>query len=274
MASPIVGAAMTTELRYVLDNAAQETARRFSSLETLFDRDTRRHLDATGVGSGWRCLELGAGGGSVARWLSARVGPSGRVLATDIDPRWLDVHDLGNVEVRRHRIPDDPLPEAEFDLVHARLVLVHVPGRAEALRQLVAALRPGGWLVLEDFDTRLFPYCPEAASADEELANRAWDAFVTHLEAGGVDGAYGRRLPRLLREAGLVDVEAEGRLAMGPGGSPVADLMLANLDQVGGALVGCGLLTADEVERFASLLSDPSFFLNVHLMVSARGRRP
>ncbi|TMC10700.1 MAG: hypothetical protein E6J41_07660 [Chloroflexi bacterium] len=71
-----------------------------------------------------------------------------------------------------------------------------------------------------------------------------------------------------------MDVQAEGRLAMGPGGSPVADLLLANLDQVRDALVGRGLLTADEVERFAGLLSDPSFFLNVHLMVSARGRRP
>jgi SAM-dependent methyltransferase len=265
---------MSGGTRYVLDNAAPETARRFASLEELYDPATFRHLEATGVGAGWRCLEIGAGAGSVVRWLSRRVGPDGRVVATDIDPRWLDVGGLDNVEARRHRIGEDALPAGEFDLAHARLVLVHVPRRAAALRDIASTLKPGGWLVLEDYDTRLFPYCPEAANDDEELANRAWDAFVTLLEVGGADGAYGRRLPRLLREAGLVDVRAEGRVVMGTGGSAAAELIVANLDQVSGELVGRGLLTSGDVERFRGLLSDPGFLLNLHVMVSAHGRRP
>jgi hypothetical protein len=73
------------ESRYVFDNAAEEQTReRFATLPRLYDPGTIRHLEALGVGAGWRCLEVGAGGGSVARWLAERVGPIGRVLATDI----------------------------------------------------------------------------------------------------------------------------------------------------------------------------------------------
>jgi len=84
---------------------------------------------------------VGAGGRSIPEALAAAVGPTGYVLATDINPVWLDPH--GTYEVRRHDIVADP-PPGTFDLVHARLVLVHVPDRAAALATMVAALRPGG----------------------------------------------------------------------------------------------------------------------------------
>ena len=87
---------------YIFDNAAErETAERFSSLETLHDPDTIRHLLGTGVGQGWRCLEIGGGNGSIARWLADCVGPEGHVLATDIDPRFLTSSGRANLEVRR-----------------------------------------------------------------------------------------------------------------------------------------------------------------------------
>ena len=105
-----------------------------------------------GVGPSWRCLEVGGGGGSVAAWLSERVGPDGYVLATDIDPRFLVTLKLSNVEARKHDILNDELPEGSFDLVHARAVLEHLPARQEALRQLVTTLTPGGWLLVEDAD--------------------------------------------------------------------------------------------------------------------------
>ena len=75
--------------RYLFANAAAPAAERLVSLETLYDPWTIRHLELTGVGAGWQCLEVGGGGGSIAAWLARRVGPSGRVLVTDIDPRFL-----------------------------------------------------------------------------------------------------------------------------------------------------------------------------------------
>ena len=124
------------ESPYLLDNRKQEAGDRFTALADLYDPVTIRHFDTLDVGEGWRCLEVGAGGGSVVRHLSERVGPTGRVLATDIEPRFLEpLAELGNVDVARHDVVVDPLPEAEFHLIHARLVLVHIPERLVAIRR-------------------------------------------------------------------------------------------------------------------------------------------
>ena len=74
---------------YLLANQQIHAGTRFEALATLFDRSTFSHLREIGVGSGWRCWEVGAGGMSVPLWLATRVGPTGLVLATDIDTSWL-----------------------------------------------------------------------------------------------------------------------------------------------------------------------------------------
>ena len=141
---------------YIFDNAAErETSERFSSLESLHDIHTIGYLKATGVGPGWRCLEIGGGGGSIGQWLADCVGPEGHVLVTDIDPRFLAGFNRDNLEVRIHDVGVDPLPEAAFDLIHTRLVLVHVPQREATIGRLVNALKPGGWLVVEDYDSAI-----------------------------------------------------------------------------------------------------------------------
>ena len=76
---------MTRSDGYLLDNQQVEAGERFDALSAIFDPPTFRHLDRLGIGAGWRCWEVGAGGPSVPRWLAERVGPAGRVLATDID---------------------------------------------------------------------------------------------------------------------------------------------------------------------------------------------
>ena len=81
---------------------------------------------------GWQCLEIGGGLGTITRWLSDRVGPEGRVLATDIDTRFLEALQLANVEVERHDVLCDPLPTAAFDLAYARLVRKHLTNQDAA----------------------------------------------------------------------------------------------------------------------------------------------
>jgi hypothetical protein len=76
--------------RYLLDNRRPEAGERFAALAELFDPWTFRHFDDLGLGEGWRCWEVGAGGVSVPRGLAERVGTSGRVLATDIDVSWIE----------------------------------------------------------------------------------------------------------------------------------------------------------------------------------------
>jgi SAM-dependent methyltransferase len=145
---------------YLLDNQQAEAGQRFDALSELFDPVTFRHLAAVGVGAGWSCWEVGAGGAGVPGWLAEQVGRSGRVLATDIDTGWMPGAGAA-FEVLRHDVGADEPPAGGFDLVHTRLVLTHVRQRARALTAMVAALRPGGWLVIEDADPALQPLiCP------------------------------------------------------------------------------------------------------------------
>src|SRR4051812_32205753 len=98
-------------------------------------------MDALGIAPGWRCWEIGAGGPQVPDGLAARVGSAGRVVATDREIRWLADTCGPGVDVVRHDVVGDEPPTGEFDLVHARLMLMHVPERDEALRRMISALR-------------------------------------------------------------------------------------------------------------------------------------
>src|SRR5262249_15334009 len=119
---------------FVLDDVAN-AATRFAALSQLFDAATHRCLLDRGLRAGWRCLEVGVGNGSIARWLSDRVGGRGVVLATDIDSRFLEGLARDNLATRHHDITRDPLPERSFDLVHVRMVLIHLPERDQVLRR-------------------------------------------------------------------------------------------------------------------------------------------
>jgi SAM-dependent methyltransferase len=200
---------------YLFDNRAPEAGQRFDSLSALFNPGTFRHLEMLGICEGWRCWEVGVGGPSIARWLSARVGASGQVLATDIDVRWVEGPIADNVEVAQHDVVADDPPQGQFDLVHERLVLIHLPRREEALARMIGALRSGGWLLVEDFDSKLQPFaCPDIAGPEQRLANKMRAGLRALLAERGAELELGRRLPRLLRDAGLVDVAADAYLAV------------------------------------------------------------
>ncbi|MFJ5726502.1 methyltransferase domain-containing protein [Streptomyces paradoxus] len=258
---------------YLLDNRQAEAGTRFDALAALFDASTFRHFDRVGTDAGWRCWEVGAGGPSVAAWLGERVGPGGCVLATDIDVSWAGSAAAGGVEVLRHDVGRDAPPAGPFDLVHARLVLVHVAERDAALRTMVQALRPGGWLVVEDADPALQPLiCPDEYGPDQERANRLRRGFRELLRRRGADLSYGRRLPRLLREAGLVDVEAD---AYFPVASPACTaLEAATVRQVRDQLVAADLATDEEIDEHLAAVEAGRLDLATSPMISAWGRRP
>jgi SAM-dependent methyltransferase len=264
---------MAREDGYLLDNQQAEAGTRFDALATAFDPSTFRHIDDLGIDRGWRCWEVGAGGLSVPRWLAERVGATGRVLATDIDVSWMQDGAGSGIEVRRHDVACDEPPTETFDLVHARLVLVHVVDRDEALRSMINVLRPGGWLFLEDADPALQPLiCPDEHGPEQQLANRLRAGFRTLLVRRGADLSYGRKLPRLLRDAGLTDVAAD---AFFPITSPACDLLeTATVKQVREGLVAQGLASAEEIDRHLANIATGRLDLATSPMVSAWGRRP
>jgi SAM-dependent methyltransferase len=257
---------------YLLDNAGAEAPARLGALTEMFDESTKRHLRDRGVGPGWRCLEVGGGSGTIASWLADRTLPNGHVVVTDLDTRFLEPLARSNLEVRAHDIARDPLPDATFDLIHARLVLVHLPEWERVLRRLVAALAPGGWLVAEEFDSESVP--PDPIVSPGETAFTTQGATARLMVDHGFDRRFGRLLFGRFRDAGLMDVGAEGRLTMVHRGSPGSSLVRANWEQLRGAMIDAGYVTSDEVDRDVARLDDPGFMMPSSVLWSAWGQRP
>jgi SAM-dependent methyltransferase len=262
----------TAQTFYTFENSGTQAATRFSALADIFDPGTIRHLTEIGVGAGWHCLEIGAGGGSIATWLCDRVGGNGRVLATDIDTRFLEALKQPNMEVSRHDIASDPLPQAKFDLVHFRLVLGHLPNRDAVLGRLVTALRPGGWILAEEFDS--WSLHPDRSINEAETSLKAFAAMQAVLARHSFDGYYGRRLVGRLRAHNLAEISAEGRLFMYEGATSGADLTRAAISQTRDEMIDAGAISATEIERDLLQLNRPDFMMPSPIMWAVRGRRP
>ncbi len=251
---------------YVFDNAAPQAPERLRALAEVFDPGTIRQLGARGIAEGWRCLEVGGGLGTMTKWLSARVGPHGSVLTTDIDTRHLETLNLANVEVRHHDVVEDLLPAARFDLAYTRLVLEHVTDPGRALANMVQAVKPGGWVVIEDF---------EAAPMDSDTELPRTFAAMRHVIASvGVDQRIGRSLSRRLRSCGLEDVTAEGRVLLWSGSNAGTTLMRLNAEQLRDRILATGLVTADQYAEDLRRIEDEAFELRAPTLWTAWGRRP
>jgi len=255
---------------YVFDNTGQLAQRRYRELSALYDAQTVRHLEQRGIAKGWSCLEIGGGGGSIAAWLSAAVGDNGRVLATDLDPRFLHALSLKNLEVQCHDIRVDDLPERQFDLAHARLVLIHLPERDVALERIVASLKPGGWIVIEEFDGLSVTADSSVNPGEEEL--KALPAFYQVLLARGVEMRYGRWLPQKLRSCGLVNVGAEASVSLWRGDSPGTSLFKLNFEELCDEIVGSGLISEAELEADLRRLEERDLLMLSPLMWTVWGQ--
>ncbi|AIR97791.1 methyltransferase domain-containing protein [Streptomyces glaucescens] len=262
---------MTLTDANLLDHRQAGVAERSAALAALFDPTTFRHLERFGVGPGWRCWEVGAGGTTVVSWLAKKVGPTGKVVVTGLDPAWAAVPARPPVQIRLHDVSAEEPPGEDFDLVHARLALAEVPDCVRALRSMAKALRPGGRLLVEDVDLTLQPLvCPDEHGPEHQLANRLRQGLRQLLAGHGADLAFGRCLPRLLRAAGLRRVEAD---AYFPVTSPAcAALEATTTRQIRDELISAGLATAQEIDRHLVNIASGTMDLAAPPMISAWGR--
>lgn len=252
---------------YVYDQGWQQERERLAGIEALWDPGTIRLLESLGVSGDWRCLEIGGGGGALTEWLCGR---AGAVLATDLDTRFLEAIEADNLEVRRHDIVADPLPEERFQLVHARLVLEHLPGRSQALERMASLLAPDGVLLVEDYD-----WASAAVEPASEVYERVGEAVLDYMEqVAGFDRSYGRRLVHELRRVGLEGVEADGRLALIDVEAPGAAFYRLSLEALRQPLLAEERLTEAEIGEALRLLAEPGRLLVSPTMVAAWGRAP
>ena len=257
---------------YLLAGPTDPVARRHVLLGELFDPWSMAVLKTVGIAQGWACWEVSAGGGGLISRLLEAVGPTGRVLATDLDLRSLPASS-GALEVRRHDVAADAAPVEAFDLIHARLLLVHLPQRDAVVRSLVERLRPSGWLVLEDADPGLQPLaCIDPSTLPEHRANEIRSGFRSLLAARGADLAFGRSLPRRLRAVGLSDVRSEAHFPMVH--PACAALELATLDLIGDQLLDAGKVDPTDLDAHRAAVRAGEIDLVQPPMISAWGQRP
>ncbi|MDT8909437.1 class I SAM-dependent methyltransferase [Amycolatopsis sp. PS_44_ISF1] len=249
-----------------VDTETQAEHRRLRLLERIFDPFSLRQLEGLGVEPGWQCLEVGAGAGSLARRMAELAGP-GNVVATDLSLKFLDpLTELG-VTVLRHDVTTDEAP-GEFDLIHTRFVLDHLPGREDVIKRMASWLKPGGWLLLEIGTTM-----PELSS---HPATRRSMAVLTRVmtERVGTAAEWGRTLPVPLEAAGLVDCAAEGSILPARGGEPLAHWLMNTTKLVEPHALATGLITREQLDEAFALYETPSFVDYTWMTVAARGRRP
>lgn len=264
---------MNTKLRRpsVLGENDAHNSEQHRLLGLALDPLTTRHLAGTGVGPGWRCLEVGAGDGGVAAWLARRVAPSGSVLATDIRP--VPMPAVEGLEFALHDIVRDPLPEAEFDLVHVRLVLRLLPERLAVLDRLVRALKPGGVLRIDEFDATDAPALSVPDPAAHDLYRAFLDAKAQIMTAGNVDMAWGSKAARAMRRAGLTGVSAHCHYEEWCAGSPGLGLLSHHTRHLRDRFLRAGM-TDERLAEVRALLAHPDFRVRSYAIYSVQGRRP
>lgn len=244
---------------------------RLQVLAEIFDSDSHATLLAAGLTEGWRCLEVGAGSGSIARWMHDIVGPTGSVCATDVHTKGLAAN-LRSSEVRVlvHDIRTDPLPSEAYDLVHVRMVLEHTGSAPQVLEKLFGCLTPGGRVVVEEIDKT------SSSVISAPAPFRALHAGIAAaMKPAGFDPHMGRRLPQLLRSAGFHSVSATGKMRITCGDEDtfkqkemyerIARQLRSRLHEVG--------LTDADVEAGLHCLMSPDVVLMGSTLISAVGHR-
>ena len=251
----------------VLSKDTPSEFERIQLLQEWIDPETRAVLSGIGVDPRWRCLEIGAGAGSVATWLADRC-DLGSVTAVDIDTRFLDGLDRPNLSVLQGDISALDIEPGSFDLIHARLTFCHLPKRNEILADAVRWLAPGGWLVIGD----LFSL-PEDFST-YELRRRFLGGMAKLYQAQGADMSWAPTVPDRMGRAGLRDIGTRALAnSVGDGGA-YDRFSVVNTRQHCAYLVERGLLSAQEMQGLLAQLDDPSFMELRTIMIYAWGRRP
>lgn len=266
------GAEATDEAKeaYGFDEDPETVERELIRLRMLAearDPSTFTTLERTGIGEGWHCLEIGAGAGTVSAWMADKVGPTGKILSTDIDLRFHgEMPD--NVMVRQHDITADSLKAEHFDLIHARAVFQHIPGRGEAIDKAIAALKPGGWLVIEDGHFEPFK--------DQTLPDPFGQLHGVMTSAARHDWEphLGPKLLGMFAERGLVELDTTGEIWPMRGGEASGEWWFLAIEHTAPLLIEHGVFDQETVDAALAQARTPGFVMSSPLSVAALGRKP
>jgi ubiquinone/menaquinone biosynthesis C-methylase UbiE len=199
----------TDVLASYIIRGGEEDCARLAVISRVLSPTTRALLDRVEPLHGGRLIDAGFGGGDVTFELANRAGPAGRVIGLDADAVKVDLarraaadRGVGNVEFHQADLLE-AWPVNGASLVYIRFVLLHLTDPQRMLARARQALRPGGVLVIEDIDHG-GEFCDPPCPAFE----RYHELFVRTAQSRGADPFFGRKVARLLRDAGFASVDS------------------------------------------------------------------
>jgi ubiquinone/menaquinone biosynthesis C-methylase UbiE len=246
---------MTEGEQYVLGYREAELER-LQRPRAQLAQDSSWLFDQLGPLDGARVLEIGCGPHGCLDQLSRRAGTTGAVVGVERSPdavamakKMLTGEGLTNVEVLERDARSTGLPACSFDLVTARLVLVNIPQPEQVIAEAVALAKPGGWVAFHEADS-VCHLCDPPLAAWTTLA----DLYVTYSQQNGIDPYIGRRVPRLLRDAGIADVAVNPIVHVCPPGHDGRDLLLNFAENLSDRLVDTGFVGDAELSELKAAL--------------------
>ncbi|MFD6920720.1 class I SAM-dependent methyltransferase [Streptomyces sp. NPDC059944] len=245
-----------------------EEAERIDAAALVYDPVTIRRLRALDAAPGGRCLEVGAGTGTILRWLLDEAGAS-EVVALDRDTSGLGSLDDSRVRVVTADLRDEGLDLGGFDLIHARFVLMHLPERRQLIARLARWLNPGGWLVLGDAVE--LPNALDADSAYRRTMDAMWQALRATI---GTDTSTVPAYPHFLRDEGLQHVAGELVCPPFAADRPLARFWSETWNRMRPALEETGLVDSAVIDEALAYLASPALAEFGPGMAMAWGQRP
>lgn len=244
-------------------NQQEQELLRLRLIEEALDPVTITHLQATGIQRGWRCLEVGAGAGSVMKWMGSVVG-DGQVVAVDTNTNHIRHLSAGPYQIVEGDFLDVSLDGA-FDLAHCRYVLIHNRRSQEMLKKLCALVKPGGFLVIEEPDFTSAKLLNHAADPAQQRVN---NAICRMFEQMQLDPAFGLGLPQKIAGEGLRILRVDSRIHLHRGGDTMARMMGESTRALRDKYIATGEADGAEIEKYIERANDDRIWAVYYSTVS------
>ena len=250
---------------YIFENKSEEREyRRLQLVEAANDPNTTALLEETGIRPGWHCLELGAGAGSILRWLGDRVGPTGLVIGVDKKITYLQDFNSPPFKIFQGPFLEVPIHQ-QFDLIHVRYVLIHNQEDMAILGKMFSLLKAGGWAVVEEPDFTSATLSDHVIDSPQGRVNQAMCQMFLNV---GLDPAYALGLPRKLEETGFSVQQAQSIMHLCPGNSPMAKVMGESAQVLEQEYVNAGLCSSEDIQHYVRLSQNSTYWAIYHSTTS------
>jgi SAM-dependent methyltransferase len=245
-----------------------EEVKRLRLMSGLLDPTSQAQLAKVPVEPDWRCIEIGAGNGSLSQWLAGRLRPPGKVEATDIAADLMRGIESPTLDVAELDVVKDGLPSKACDLVMARALLHQLPERMEVIAAIVDAVRPGGWVFIQEPDFH------PTMTVEPESQAQFWRDFLKWAASQQIDYFVGHKVAPRLQELGCEYINVEGHTMQYQGGSAFAEWWRLAIAEVAQRMIDQGGPGKDALDAFFKLNQDPTYWTWTICFTAVTARRP